>query len=191
MMRCMGRSELEHCTFETARLNVAPWHSLDEHSCDSLAEIVADMLTKNSTSALPEPWRGDYSIERAHAFLTERDLESPTLLAVDRNTGAAIALLIVVEVPLGDAMVDVRIGYVVAESAWGRGFATEMLAGLIEWAETQPAIATLTGGVDSANQASAQVLAKNGFSRIAGSEAEGWTYQLEVGTTGSTPQRNA
>ncbi len=68
-------------------------------------------------------------------------------------------------------MVDVRIGYVIAEASWGRGFATELLSGLIDWMRTEPSVRTLTGGVDLTNHASVRVMENSGFRQISIDEA--------------------
>ena len=54
-------------------------------------------------------------------------------------------------------------GYVIAESAWGKGFATEVVAGLADWCRDNGTIRSLIGGVADRNGASARVLRKNGF----------------------------
>ena len=50
-----------------------------------------------------------------------------------------------------------------AESAWGKGFATELITGLVNWCR-ENAIKSITGGVEHNNPASARVLEKCGFS---------------------------
>ena len=175
----MRRTVLDSCEFVTERLHVGPWHSVDYSDVD-LAKVVSEMLTERSTSGLPDAWRGDFSVERAKAWIKERDGESPTLVGIERTSGRAIALVIVHEIALDDSAVDVRIGYVIAEAAWSRGLATELVGGLVKWARVQPSIQTLTGGVDTANQASVRVLIKNGFELIPGGEGGEATYQLQV-----------
>ncbi len=138
------------------------------------------MLTVCSTVALPESWRGDFSVERARAWIAARDGESSTLLVTEIESKRAIGLVILVDLPLDESAVDVRIGYVIAEGMWGRGLATELLSGLIDWARAQPSIHTLTGGVDLTNRASVRVLEKTGFQRISNGDGGMATYQLDV-----------
>jgi len=169
----------ENCEFATERLRVGSWHSVDRQGDVDLDAVVAELLTERSTKALPDAWRGDFSVERANAWIKERDEESPTLLGIERTSGRAVALVMVHEIALDDSAFDVRIGYVIAEAVWSRGLATELVRGLVDWARAQPSIRTLTGGVDASNQASVRVLVRNGFELIdsAGSEA---IYQLRV-----------
>ena len=162
----------------TDRLRVDPWHTAG-HELD-LAEIVAGMLTTRTTTALPEAWRGGFSVDRASDWISERDAESPTLLATEAASGRAVGLVIIYGEPLDQSTMDVRIGYLIAENAWGKGLATELVAGLVGWARTQPSVRTLTGGVDAANEASARVLTKNSFERIGDNEHGDVTYRLSI-----------
>ncbi len=174
------RLRLESCEFVTDRLRVGSWHSAEHHPDVGLGEVVAEMLTERATAALPEAWRGDFSVERASAWIEERDTESPTLLATERASGRPIGLVILHDAARDESAIDVRIGYLIVEAAWGRGLATELVGGLVEWARTQPCVHTLTAGVDPAQQASARVLLKNGFELIVEGEEARATYQLRV-----------
>ena len=168
------------CRFVTERLRVSPWHAAAHQVRLDLAEVIADMLTARTTLALPESWRGDFSVERAGKWIEERDADSPTLLVTETASGRPVGLVILADAPLGESAVDVRIGYLIAEDARGRGLATELLVGLIDWARSQAPVHTLTGGVDPMNRASVRVLEKSGFRRISDEGASTATYQLEV-----------
>ena len=99
-----------------------------------------------------------------------RDAESPTLLAVDRATGVAAGLLILFERATDDHLCELRIGYVLAEDCWGRGLATELVGGLVDWARSEPTIGSVSAGVARLNPASARVLVVNGFQPVEGGE---------------------
>ena len=64
-----------------------------------------------------------------------------------------------------DRGVDVRLGYLIAESAWGKGLASELIGGFVEWCREQT-IVSIEGGVGRENQASQRVLEKNGFELV-------------------------
>ncbi len=152
------------CGFETARLTVREWHSMsDRHDID-LPAFVATALTETTTAALPVAWHGDFTSDRARRWIAGRDAESATLLAIERDTNDAIGLVILIELaaekPPG---IDLRVGYIIVESAWGRGLASELVGGLVEWARTQESIRTVSAGVTEDSFASARVLTKNGF----------------------------
>ncbi len=55
-----------------------------------------------------------------------------------------------------------RLGYLLAERAWGKGIASELIRGLVEWCR-KSGIASIVGGVERNNIASRRVLEKNGF----------------------------
>jgi len=98
--------------------------------------------------------------------MSSRDAESPMLLVNDQATSRAIGFVVLFETATdrdGSSGVDVRLGYVFAESARGRGSGTELVSGMVDWAREQPAIDSIPGGVRTDNEASARVLPKNGF----------------------------
>jgi len=58
---------------------------------------------------------------------------------------------------------EVEIGYSVLPGYQGRGFATEMVAGLVSWATRQAGVARVVAETEWANPASVRVLLKAGF----------------------------
>ena len=179
---------LDDCEFVTARLQVGSWSAVGRRAGLDLAEVIAELLTERTTVALPESWQGSHTVDRARAWIEERDAESPTLLVMEAASARPVGLVVLAETPLDDSMVDVRIGYVIAEEAWGRGLATELLSGLIDRMRIEPLVHTLTGGVDLTNHASVRVMENNGFHRISDNESTA-TYQLDVGPD-SFPSRD-
>ncbi len=162
---------MDDCQFVTERLQVGPWRAAAQRAKLDLARVIAELLTDRTTVALPESWQGNYTVERAKAWLAERDAESPMLLVMEAASARPVGLVVLAEVPLDEPMVDMRIGYVIAEASWGRGFATELLSGLIDWMRTEPSVRTLTGGVDLTNHASVRVMENSGFRQISIDEA--------------------
>jgi ribosomal-protein-alanine N-acetyltransferase len=169
------------CAFSTSRLVVGNWHELSERFGLDLIEIVCGVLTRATTMTLPPDWHGDYDGERARRWVDARDGESPTLLVIERDTHEAIGLLIRFEIPDrgGAGRVDVRVGYVLAQWAWGRGFATELVRGFVAWARSEPSIGSISGGVPAGHHASARVLLNNGFAPSGPSDGE-QIYQLNL-----------
>lgn len=143
---------------------MGPWHrAVGEHGID-LTEVVAAILTPKSTGALPPAWRGEYTLERARRWVIERDGDSPTLLVVVRSSDEPVGLMILhEEANEHDVLRHLRIGYVIKESSWGEGIASELVSGLVDWARSQPRVGSMSGGVELQNPASARVLIKNGF----------------------------
>ena len=140
------------------------WHAaplLQEHG---LPGVVAEMMTETTTRSLPPAWHGKYTLQRAEALIAELDEESATLLISLEGSGEPVGLVIVFEMS-GDepAGIELRLGYILRESMWGRGFATEMVEGFVGWCRVEPSIRSITAGVAQDNAASARVLISNGF----------------------------
>ena len=166
------------CNFVTSRLVVREGDSLPAHQWtpQELPDVVKAFLTSRVTRSLPEAWQGTYTVERARNWITERDREGATLLAVEQSSRMAVGLIILLEMDHEkEAGTEVRLGYVLAESAWGKGFASEMVQGFVEWCRKTD-VALIVGGVDRDNVPSRRVLEKNGFVRVPGTE--GGTEQL-------------
>lgn len=166
--------------FETDRLSVGPWHEVAARLDVDLARVVSEMLTVRTTVALPESWRGDHTVESTRVWVSDRDSDSSMLLITESASHQPVGLLVLAEVPLSGPGVDLRIGYLFAERAWGQGLASELVSGLIEWARTQPRIRRLTGGADPANRASVRVLEKCGFGLVEDSDPGAVVYQFEI-----------
>jgi [ribosomal protein S5]-alanine N-acetyltransferase len=94
---------------------------------------------------------GDVLNQRGYSFLA----------VTERATGALIGdggLH-----PMGGVGPDVELGYTLARSAWGRGYATELGRALIEYAFTVLRVPRVVAQVEPANTASRNVLAKLGM----------------------------
>jgi RimJ/RimL family protein N-acetyltransferase len=59
-----------------------------------------------------------------------------------------------------------EIGYSVLPEFQGQGLATEMVAGIVQWAKSQPRLKQIEAETTVDNEASCRVLEKNGFVRI-------------------------
>ncbi|MCL3994152.1 GNAT family N-acetyltransferase [Streptomyces lavenduligriseus] len=71
----------------------------------------------------------------------------------------------------------VEIGYDLAESARGNGYATEALRALAEWALAREEVRTLFATIEPANTASQAVVSRAGFTKVSEDE-EGLAYEL-------------
>ncbi len=152
------------CEFETQRLEVRDWHS-ESWSAElksNLPATVAGMLTASVTRSLPDAWHGDFTPKRGRDWIEERDGEGATLLVAESDAKEPVGLVMLFELDTDDG-VEVRLGYLLAEAAWGKGFATELVAGLIAWCRRQAGVTSIAGGVARDNPASKRVLEKNGF----------------------------
>ncbi len=90
------------------------------------------MLPVPVTRSLPPPWQGPYSVTRAQQWVEERDKEGTTLLVVDKQVNQPVGLMILFETEDIYGF-EVRLGYLLAEPAWGKGFASELVRGFVGW----------------------------------------------------------
>jgi RimJ/RimL family protein N-acetyltransferase len=160
-----GSMVLSDCSFSTERLAVNDWFRLlDGEAADAVRDsFVMSLLTERVTRDLPPQWQGQYDMDRAASWFAERQGESTVLLVVKRPSVRPVGLLILSESESSHRSRDIRLGYMIAESAWGSGFASELVAGFVDWCRTDGSIRSVVGGVAAGHSASARVLQKNGF----------------------------
>lgn len=153
--------------FATKRLIVEEWHKLEREGRlrTELPLVVRTIMTPAVTASLPVSWQGPYTRRRAQNWIEERDGEGTTLLVVERSTAEPVGLLVLFE---GDSL-NLRIGYMLAETAWGKGFATELIHGLVGWCRDARK-RTIVAGVAAGNLASQRVLTKCAFSPSPGEQ---------------------
>jgi len=60
----------------------------------------------------------------------------------------------------------VEIGYSVLPEFQGQGLATEMVAGIVQWAKQQPEVRRIEAETNIGNKAASRVVEKNGFVRV-------------------------
>jgi len=154
----------DNYNFETIRLELKEWHSLPEESgiSNNLAVIVKGILTPRVTESLPPTWQGDYTINRARDWINERNSEGVTLLILEKESQSPLGLVILFDMAIGQDLAELRLGYLLAEPAWGKGYGSELIQGLVDHCRNQK-VASIVGGVAKDNMASIRILEKNGF----------------------------
>lgn len=171
--------------YETDRLSIREWHFIpsDDWKHQALEIIVKNILTPSVMRDLPRAWQGQYTLERAREWIEERGDEGTILIVVEKSTQHPIGFIILFESNGGK---DLRLGYLLAESAWGKGFATELIQGFAKWCECN-GVVSVTSGVATTNKASIRVLEKNHFScEIPGTPTQEMIYVLRVDAREST-----
>ena len=138
----------------TPRLLLRPGFPED---APALAAAIADEAIVRNLATAPWPFR----MRDAEAFLARpRDPILPSLLIFERTNGAP---QLVGSCGLGRrASGAVEMGYWIARSHWGQGFATEACAALVEIARTL-GLGSLEGSHFLDNPGSGRVLEKLGF----------------------------
>lgn len=152
--------------FQTQRLTVQNWSSdLDDPAKRAaLVSALTPILTPAVLLHLPEPLQLADAPHAVSDWITDRAEESDVMTIRDMSDNTMLGLLILAVFPEPDAPSTVHLGYLLGERAWGKGYATELLEGLISWVQDQATPVMLLGGVERDNPASAKVLLKNGFS---------------------------
>lgn len=169
--------------FSTNRLQMESWSaSLNDiqHRRLLVGELEA-ILSPKVLHHLSEPLQLSNGSEGIDDWISARDAESDVFTIRDLVSSDLVGLLILAEFPQDDAMKSVHLGYLLAEQAWSKGFATELIAGLVDWYRALGAPVQLVGGVGTTNIASAKVLEKNGFKQNAVlTDGETATYELTI-----------
>lgn len=62
-----------------------------------------------------------------------------------------------------NAVGEIEVGYGTYDAFRNRGYMTEMVGAMIEWAKTQPKVRFILASTEKSNKASFRVLEKNGF----------------------------
>ena len=141
----------------TARLLLRPGFPED---APALATAIGDEAIARNLANVPWP----YSVRDAEAFLASpRDPVLPSLLIFERGPGAPqlVGACGLGRRPSG----SVEVGYWIARSFWGRGYATEACTALIDIARTL-GLRSLEASHFLDNPASARVLEKLGFTSL-------------------------
>lgn len=146
--------------FATTRLTV---HEVLANVADTdrntLLSRVVEILSPAVVQHLPPAFQNVNSMEAAELWFVEIIAESRLFVVNERLSGAVIGLLFV---HVNDQR-QAHIGYLLGEDYWGKGLASELLTGFLEFAVEEADWCRLTGGVDKDNKASAQLLQKLGF----------------------------
>ena len=113
------------------------------------------------------------------AWIHERDREGATLLVRTKKGHQFVGLVLLHESSVEGLEAELRLGYLLAESQWGKGYATELVTGVVDWARTRP-YDSVIGGVDASNSASRRVLEKCGFVPMHDSTGEHLFYAIAL-----------
>lgn len=128
------------------------------------------LLTPGVTKSLPSDWQNIDTIEKANGWINKRSEESAFLTILYKPTGSIVGFMFLYADNPSSRPVDIRLGYLIAESWWGIGLGSELVGGLVQWCISTEAINSISGGVEKDNIGSIKVLEKNGFVTIDSNE---------------------
>ncbi len=156
-------------TFQTERMTTANWsNSINDASArKKLSVELETLLTQPVLRHLPEPLQLTDHPDAIDQWISDRAAESAVMTIRDRTSANLLGLLILAEFSEDATRPDIHIGYLFSEHCWGKGYATELVTGLVDWTKGRGHSVRLIGGVETQNMASARVLRKAGFERIA------------------------
>ena len=160
-----------NCQFNTQRLEVHSWkNQINEHySKEDFAKDLMRILSLNVTKDLPPGWQNLKTINQALQWINDRDGESHFLTISNKSTKELIGFIFLYETTTEgqSTNIDLRFGYLLAETSWGQGMGTEVVKGLLQWGKAVGTIQSLAGGVARTNIGSIKVLEKIGFTTSA------------------------
>ncbi len=155
--------------FETERLKIRRCSASfeDRNQRLQLIKDLSGVLTANVLRHLPEPLQLCDEEGAIANWIAAREAESHLYSVRDQRSDILLGLLILAQFGRQGDPRTVHLGYLFAETAWSKGYASELLKGLVQWQGDHFGRGLLLGGVEKSNAASARVLIKNGFVRDA------------------------
>jgi RimJ/RimL family protein N-acetyltransferase len=156
--------------FKTQRLIITPLSRSFADSSKFLQQI-PQVLTTEVTKTLPISWQQVEDEMKGRQWLNDRLSEGIVCSITNSSNERLIGFLFLYEQELisarltqaSEPFLEVRIGYLLAEQHWGKGLASELIAGLISYYKERGNVSCLVGGVELSNIGSIKVLTKNGF----------------------------
>jgi len=161
----------------TARLMLRPWCAGD---APALTSIIADPEVMQFSEAGPLDPVAQLTWLR-EAQMRGDETRLPITWAVKRHEAPGVFGYVSLEAdPTRVRQDEVELGYRFAASVWGRGYATEAAAAVLDFARDRLERLTVVGIVDPHNIASVQVLKKVGMCRIREAMFDGYDYPDHV-----------
>jgi len=147
----------------------------------SISEVdVIDILSNKATEYLPLDWQGVSNTNQAKAWITQRIAGGGFHQVIHRYDSQLVGFLFLYGFKQKSINTEIRIGYILAESFWGKGLATELIQNLVNYYQRQPNVFAIIGGVVPDNIASVKVLTNNGFKLTKKTEnTEFYEYRIE------------
>lgn len=145
---------------ETARLWLRWLRGPDAPALQAFSQL-ADVA--QMTSAIPHPYPAGAAEQFVFFSRGANSAGQSLILAVTLKNKTQTLIGVVSAQPDDDSPGDVEVGYVIAPSHAGRGYATEAVSALVDTVFNLSEVRTLTANVRTINPASRRVLEKCGF----------------------------
>ncbi|HIF9356560.1 TPA: GNAT family N-acetyltransferase [Photobacterium damselae] len=146
--------------YQTSRLTVSQILDADSFTNDKAnIEAILAVLTPSVVEHLPSYFHHIATAQQAKDWLQQLTQESLVFAVYDKQMQLLIGFVFIYV----DEAEQAHIGYLLSETVWRRGYAFELLFGLIQHAKEHTSWQALIAGVARDNQASAHLLVKLGF----------------------------
>ena len=138
------------CSFQTERLKIFSYFDYAKNQVNerTLASRVTGIMTPEVTELLPAGWKNINTDIDANNWISEVSKESNFLLVQLKTTKEIVGFVFLYEHATFKAPIDLRLGYLISEDAWGLGMGSELIKGLLAWCKSSGKINTITGGVE-------------------------------------------
>ena len=157
---------------ETARLILQPltYDQLVKYTrCDNSLEAELNLYETSRTISTELKEALEETILPNVADKRKNYLYFTLWTAISKAENKMIGDLCIIGEPNADG--EIEIGYGTYDEFQGKGFMTEIVGGIIEWAKTQEIVKAITASTGKTNTASFKVLEKNNFIKIGETEA--------------------
>ncbi len=157
---------------ETDRLILKPltYEQLVKYiKCDNSLEAELNLNETSRTISAPLKEAFEETILPNVADKSKNYLYSTLWTAISKVDNKMVGDLCIVGEPNPEG--EIEIGYGTYDEFQNKGFMTEGVSGIIEWAKTQPEIKAIIASTDKTNTASFKVLEKNSFIKIGETES--------------------
>ena len=165
---------------ETERLILKPltYDQLVKYNkCDNSLDKELN-LNETSRTISPELKEAfEQTILPSVADKSKNYLYSTLWAGISKAENKMIGDLCIIGEPNADG--EIEIGYGTYDEFQGKGFMTEIVGGIIEWAKKQQIVKAIIASTDKTNTASFKVLEKNNFTKIGETEAL-FNWKLEI-----------
>jgi len=155
----------QNCLFKTNRVSMLNWSFIETQTefKNATTKSVLKIMTPNVTKALPDGWQNLDTVNKVENWIIDRKEDSNFYSITLTETNEIIGFLFLYENNEIKESKELRLGYLLTESVWGKGIGSELIKGLVEWCRDSKTINSISGGVEKDNVGSIKVLEKNGF----------------------------
>jgi len=155
----------QNCLFSTNRVSIHNWKYIESQTelKNYRTESVLKIMTPSVTKALPDSWQNLDTIDKAKNWIVERKGDSHFYAITLTETSEIIGFLFLYISNETKESNELRLGYLLIESIWGKGIGSELVKGLVKMCSDSKMINSISGGVEKDNVGSIKVLEKNGF----------------------------